>query len=211
MALQAVVFIHTMVIEGFFGEFYFMPYDFSRVTVLVIDTQPLMLDLIQGVLNLLGIKRVVTRSDGASGLRAFDEFDPDLLIIDWDLKNLDGMEFTRKIRASKKNPFVPVIFMTAFSSRNRVLQARDSGITEFMAKPFTARALCSRIETIIERPRQFVKTESFFGPDRRRKKGTKFQGKNSRGSDTIEADTPPSADDNLIEIDFIDKPEQDKK
>lgn len=167
-----------------------MAYDFSKVCALVVDSQPLMLDLINGVLNILGIRTVITRPDGKSGIKAFREFEPDIIIIDWDLDNLDGMEFTRLIRSSKVNPFVPIIFMTAFSSRKRVLEARDSGITEFMAKPFTARALCTRIEEIIERPREFVKTEQFFGPDRRRHRdnNASFDGPNRRQEDAIEID-----------------------
>ena len=48
--------------------------------------------------------------------------------------------------------------------------ARDSGITEFLVKPYTAKTLYDKIEAIIERPRNFVKADGFFGPDRRRKK-----------------------------------------
>ena len=66
------------------------------------------------------------------------------------------------------NPFVPIIMLTAHSSLERVIQARDSGVNEFLTKPVTASGLYSRISTVIESPRQFVRASEYFGPDRRR-------------------------------------------
>lgn len=171
-----------------------MAYQFSKITVLVVDSQPAMVELIEGVLHILGVQNVITRTDGKSGIEAFHEYTPDLLIVDWDLESINGLEFTKTIRTSKKAPFVPIIFMTAFSSKKRVLQARDSGITEFMAKPFSAHSLYKRIEEVIERPRKFVRSETFFGPDRRRRQVEGFKGDSKRSEDSA------------IEIDLRDAP-----
>ena len=62
------------------------------------------------------------------------------------------------------NRYVPIILMTGFSERRRVMQARDAGVTEFLVKPFTARDLYKRLAQVIERPRQFVRSAEFFGP-----------------------------------------------
>ena len=58
--------------------------------------------------------------------------------------------------------------LTSNTSRDRVREARDIAVTEFLAKPLTAKSLYGRIVTIIESPRQFVRTAIYFGPDRRR-------------------------------------------
>lgn len=175
-----------------------MTYQFSKVTVLVVDSQPAMVQLIHGVLQLLGVRYAITRTDGKSGLKAFEEHKPDLMIIDWDLDSIDGIAFTKAVRESN-NPYTPIIFMAAFSSEKRVLAARDSGVTEFLKKPFTAKQMFRRIEEIIERPRKFVKTEKFFGPDRRRKPvAGEYTGPNKRNF-------------RPIEIDFIDRSDDDKK
>ena len=147
-----------------------MAYKMQNITVLIVDSQPAMVELIKGVLYLFGVKNILTRTDGEKGFETFIEQNPDLLIVDWDLDSIDGLEFTKNVRNSAVNPFVPIIFMTSLTSEKRVRQARDSGITEFMRKPFTADAMYKRIEEIIERPRQFVRTGEFFGPDRRRKR-----------------------------------------
>lgn len=161
-----------------------MAYKMQNITVLIVDSQPAMVDLIKGVLHLFGIKNIIARVDGERGLEAFKQHNPDLMIVDWDLDNLDGIEFTKMARSSITNPFVPIIFMTSLTSEKRVRQARDSGITEFMRKPFTADALYKRLEEIIERPRQFVRTEEFFGPDRRRHRKATSDGKERRDPDS---------------------------
>lgn len=173
-----------------------MSYQMKNITVLIVDSQPALVELISGVLHLMGVKRIITRTDGKSGLLAFRKAAPDLIIIDWDLANLDGLAFTRQIRTGEVNPYIPIIFMTAFSSEKRVRQARDSGITEFLRKPFTAESLYKRIEEIVERPRKFVRADAYFGPDRRRKRGT-YSGPEKRDFKPIEV--------GFIDIDFVDK------
>src|SRR5690348_5779042 len=144
-----------------------MAYKFKEITVLIVDSQPAIVEMISDVLKMFGVRRIITSIDGKSGLKTFEKRIPDILIVDWDLASIDGLMFTKAVRDSKANPYVPIIFMTAFSSEKRVRAARDSGITEFLRKPFTADSLYKRIEAIIERPRPFVRIPEFFGPDRR--------------------------------------------
>jgi DNA-binding response OmpR family regulator len=76
--------------------------------------------------------------------------------------------------------------MTGFSEKRRVFQARDAGVTEFLVKPFNARDLYRRIAQLIERPRQFVRSEDFFGPDRRRGSSETYTGPLRRESDGLD-------------------------
>ena len=156
-------------------------YNFSDIKVLIIETNQAMFDLTTGVLKRFGIHQIRSAFDVKSGFTAFQEFQPDLVLIDWlDEKN-GGLKLTGLLRDTEKsiNPFVPIIMMTGYSQKRRVLMARDTGITEFMVKPFTAKALYDKIEAIIERPREFVKAGNFFGPDRRRKR-TGYEGPERR-------------------------------
>lgn len=152
--------------------------------LVVEDNQP-MLDITKTLLVTLGVGRVLAARDGEQGFRIFNETNPDIILADWMMKPMDGISLTRRIRTDAKspNPYVPIILMTGFSEKRRVLQARDAGVTEFLVKPFTARDLYKRIAQIIERPRQFVKSEDFFGPDRRRKASPAYTGPLRRDSD----------------------------
>jgi two-component system chemotaxis response regulator CheY len=158
-----------------------MTYKFENITVLIVDSQPAIVDLIKSVLKMFGVKDVLTSTDAETGLKTFKGRKPDLLIVDWDLDDINGLAFIKAIRHDPVNPHVPIIFTTALSSAKRVAQARDSGITEFLRKPFTAEALFKRIEAIVEKPRDFVLSEDFTGPDRRRKSDKDFKGEEKRG------------------------------
>lgn len=166
-----------------------MGYDFKTVTVLVVEDNQPMLELIRGLLLSFGIGRVLIAKDGTEGFREFVKYKPDLVITDWFMHPMDGIAMTKLIRNDPASPnkFVPVVLITAFSERPRIMQARDSGITEILAKPFTVLDFYKRVEAIIERPRKFVKAEDFFGPDRRRKRDNKYDGETRREDDVIKA------------------------
>ena len=159
-----------------------MAYDFSTVSVLIVEDNQPMVTLLKTLLNTFGIEKIFTAKDGDEGFDVFKKESPDLVISDWMMKPVDGISFTRRIRNDSMSPnqFVPVILMTGFSEKRRVMQARDAGVTEFLVKPFNARDLYRRISQIIERPRQFVRSEDFFGPDRRRKSAKDYGGPERR-------------------------------
>lgn len=162
-----------------------MAYDFSDVSVLVVEDNQPMVDLLKSLLNTYGFEDVLTARNGEEGFDLFCKEAPDLVITDWMMKPGDGISLARRMRNDPMSPnqFVPVILMTGFSERRRVMQARDSGVTEFLVKPFNARDLYRRIAQIIEKPRQFVRSEDFFGPDRRRKKEKEYTGPDRRAID----------------------------
>ena len=73
--------------------------------------------------------------------------------------------------------------MTGHSEKSRVYEARDAGVTEFVVKPITAKAILDRIHAVIMRPRDFVKHDSYFGPDRRRTNTVNYTGPLRRADD----------------------------
>lgn len=155
-----------------------MPYHFESISVLIVeDNQPMAL-MSKSILETFGITNVVIAKNGEEGFEAFCRHNPDIVLADWMMKPVDGIALTRMIRTEPRspNPFTPIILMTGFSEKARVTEARDCGVTEFLVKPFQARELYKRIAQVIERPRQFVRTEVFFGPDRRRKEDKGFGG-----------------------------------
>lgn len=160
-----------------------MSYQFKNITVLVVESTRAMFDLTRSVLQAFGVNQVYSAYGADEGFEAFCRVNPDLIIIDWLEDPGNGLELTKRIRTDKKspNPFVPIVLMTGYSQKKRVLQARDSGITEFLVKPFTAKALYQKIEQLIERPRHFVSTDGYFGPDRRRKRESEYKGPDRRG------------------------------
>ncbi len=168
-----------------------MAYQFHRISVLVVEDNQPMLDITKSLLVTFGVGHVIGAENGEVGFKRFCEYNSDIVIADWMMKPMDGISFTRQVRNDPKSPnqFVPVILMTGFTEKRRVLQARNSGVTEFLVKPFNARDLYRRLVQVIERPRQFVRAPDFFGPDRRRKKDKPYAGPYRRESDMYNPET----------------------
>ncbi|HRI75470.1 MAG TPA: response regulator [Alphaproteobacteria bacterium] len=170
-----------------------MAYQFKNMTVLLVESTRAMADLTKSILITFGVTDIHTAFTSQEGYEKFCTLEPDLVIIDWMQEPDSGLALTRRIRSSgdSPNPFTPIILMTGYSQKKRVLLARDSGITEFLVKPFTARALYQRIEQIIEMPRYFVVSDKYFGPDRRRKRDSNYAGPDRRGDNQPEPFSSP--------------------
>lgn len=166
-----------------------MTYKFKSVKILVVDDMKSMLDLTRDILKIFGFEHIYTADNGADAFEIVCDKKPDLIITDWIMDPMDGMELTKLIRTDKRSPdkFAPIILMTGYSSRLRVEEARDSGITEFLVKPFTSIDLYKRVHQIIEKPRKFVEVNEFFGPDRRRRMDANYTGKKRREEEIANA------------------------
>lgn len=146
-------------------------YNIERVNFLIIEDNKHMSVMVKTLLVAFGARNVIEATDGADAFKALKHFPADIIICDWVMQPLDGLDFVRMVRTSKDspNPFVPIIMLTGYTEMHRVTQARDAGVNEFLAKPVSAQRLYSRIQAIIEHNRQFIKIKDFFGPDRRRR------------------------------------------
>jgi two-component system chemotaxis response regulator CheY len=158
--------------------------DFNRLRFLVVDDNAHMRRILRTLLHGFGAREVYEAEDGASGLETFTHFMPDVVIADWVMPIFDGLELAQMIRqpGANANPYVPIIMLTGHSDRKRVVIARDAGITEFLAKPISARSLYGRIVNVVVKPRPFVKTKTYFGPDRRRNVNPNYGGLERRKS-----------------------------
>lgn len=157
----------------------------EALSVLLADDNPHMREIVGVLLNNFGIKQLRAVRDGSEGLHMLRGWQPDFAIIDFKMEPMDGVEFTRQVRNSpeSRNPYLPIIMMTGHSARSRVYEARDAGVNEFVVKPVNARILLDRIMAVIYRPRPFVRTASYFGPDRRRRADPDYQGPFRRAAD----------------------------
>lgn len=148
-----------------------MAIELEKLSVLVVDDNPHMRILVREILHGLNVRDILACSDGSAALAEMKHFPADLAVVDWMMEPMDGLEFTRQVRTASDspNPYLPIIMLTGHTERFRVMQARDAGINEFLAKPVMPLGMYSRIRAVIEHPRPFVKVGEYLGPDRRRK------------------------------------------
>lgn len=144
----------------------------DRLKALVVEDNPHMRTLLRSLLLALGVNCVYESTDGATAFAELRDKKPDFVLTDLSMQPVDGIEFTRRVRLGEDspNPYVPIIMVTGHTERQRVEAARDAGVTEFVAKPITTQSLQQRLAEIVERPRPFIRCETYFGPDRRRRK-----------------------------------------
>ncbi len=144
----------------------------KNLTILVVEDNTHMRKLLVEVLRALGVGQVFQADGGQKALQLLRHERTDIIITDWQMSPMDGLEITEIIRQDNRNPsrYVPIIMMTGYSSHEKVARARDHGVTEFLVKPFTVDGLAKRLVHVINAPRSFVATPVYQGPDRRRKR-----------------------------------------
>jgi two-component system, chemotaxis family, chemotaxis protein CheY len=153
----------------------------ESVSVLILDDNAHMRDLIRTILASFGCSRIVEAADTKEALRLVAEAEIDLAFVDFKLSGdsgNDGLQFCRSIRLGPDSPdlYLPVIMITAYSERSRVLDAINAGVDEFLVKPVRAIDVANRVNAVIERRRPFVHAAGYFGPDRRRRDDPRYDG-----------------------------------
>ena len=161
------------------------------VSILLVDANPFMRRIMGSVLRLFGATEICESADGAAAFEDAKRFVPDLVITEFAMTPVDGLELARLLRRSEATPnrYVPIIMVTAYSEVHNVVAARDVGVNEFVIKPLSGRSLMTRIEQVVENARPFVDIPSYFGPDRRRRRKAGFAGPDRRGE--TRPDPPP--------------------
>lgn len=157
----------------------------ADLRVLLVDDNQHMRAIVTTVLAGVGVRHIRETRDGAEALEALKEWPADVAIVDFQMFPIDGVEFIRMVRNApdSKNPYLPIVMMTGHSERSRVVDARDAGVTEFIAKPLTAKSVLERLQAVIYRPRPYVRAGNYFGPDRRRREDPAYQGPWGRAAD----------------------------
>ena len=157
----------------------------NRLTVLIVDDNKHMITIVKTLLRGFGISHFLEANNAAEAFDLVRSEHIDFIIVDYLMEILDGTDFVRLVRTGddSPNPFVPIIMLTAYSERSKVIAARDAGVTEFCCKPVTAKELFRKVRSIVNTPRPFVRTSNYFGPDRRRIKSENYRGPERRSEE----------------------------
>jgi CheY-like chemotaxis protein len=166
------------------------PTGFELLDVVVVDDNDYIRELIVSLLMAMGIKQVRKSTDGSTAFEEIKRKPPDFVFADLEMRPVDGIEFAKMVRSDKDSPnqYLPIIMVSAHAERRRVELARDAGVTEFLAKPITPKGIYARITEVIYRPRPFIRTADYFGPDRRRRTDPDYKGPFRRKTDAQQED-----------------------
>lgn len=134
--------------------------------VMVIDDNSFLRSLVVSLLYALGFRDVVECSDGGEALEELRIRPADIIFLDWAMDPINGIEFLQLLRRSQDSPCprANVIMLTGHTTASHVIEARNAGVTEFLAKPVSAQKLYSRVMSVLQHPRPFVVSDSYVGP-----------------------------------------------
>lgn len=161
----------------------------ARVTpliqrVLIVDPNLASARLLADILKGLGTREVMFEQDERRALEIAREFNPQIVFTERTGPRLDGEELTRRLRRSNMPcRYAPVIMITGDATAVTIKGARDSGVHEFLRKPFTSGDLFKRIEVVTTKPRDWIEAVGYVGPDRRRFNSGEYTGPHKRKAD----------------------------
>ncbi|MBF0247162.1 MAG: response regulator [Alphaproteobacteria bacterium] len=135
---------------------------------MIVEDNVHFLTLLRSILQALGFTRLIEAHDGIEGVEILGEQSVDLVIVDWKMQGMDGVECVRQIRGLNcANRFVPIIMVTGYTEESLRNRARDAGVNGFLGKPVSPQSLLNRMQAVLNAQRQFIDTGDYFGPDRR--------------------------------------------
>ncbi len=123
----------------------------SNIKILVVDDFATMRRIVKGLLQELGYHSIQDAEDGAAALVKLKTGRFDLVVTDWNMPVMTGLELLKAIRAEASLKAIPVLMVTAENSREQIIEAAQSGVSGYIIKPFTAVTLREKIARIFER------------------------------------------------------------
>ena len=123
----------------------------KNMKILVVDDFATMRKVIKNLLKQIGYINIVEADDGVAALRILKSQKVDFIISDWNMPNMNGLEFLKAVRADNELSGLPFLMVTAEALKENVVLAVKAGVSNYIVKPFTAEVLSEKIGKIVEK------------------------------------------------------------
>jgi two-component system chemotaxis response regulator CheY len=120
-----------------------------NMNILIVDDYKTMLRIIRNLLKQLGFNNVDEATDGSMALQRLRDKDYGLVISDWNMEPMTGIQLLREVRADMKLKALPFIMITAESKTENVVAAKEAGVNNYIVKPFNAATLKTKLTTVL--------------------------------------------------------------
>ena len=121
----------------------------KNMNILIVDDYKTMLRIIRNLLKQLGFNNVDEATDGSEALQKLRDKGYGLVISDWNMAPMTGLQLLQEVRADTKLKHVPFIMITAESKTDNVVAAKEAGVNNYIVKPFNADTLKTKIAAVI--------------------------------------------------------------
>ena len=122
----------------------------TKMHVLVVDDFATMRRIITNILKQLGYDTILEAEDGAKALQIMETEKVDLVITDWNMPHMSGLDLLMAIRASEDKKHIPVLMVTAEAMQENIVKAAQAGVNNYIIKPFDAKTMSEKINKIFE-------------------------------------------------------------
>ena len=122
-----------------------------RMKVLVVDDFATMRKIVRNILKQIGFEDITEAEDGSVALRLIKSESVGLVVSDWNMPNMSGLDLLKEIRKNPQTASLPVLMVTAEGLKENVMEAVKAGVNNYVVKPFTAEVLQEKIETIFKK------------------------------------------------------------
>ena len=126
-----------------------VPMDTS-IKILIVDDFATMRRILKNILKQLGFKNLVEADDGTTAWEVLESQEVDLIISDWNMPKMTGLELLKKVRASTQYKKAPFLMVTAEAQKQNVIEAVQAGVSNYVVKPFTAEAISDKLSKILK-------------------------------------------------------------
>ena len=123
----------------------------KNIRILIVDDFSTMRRIVKNLLNDLGFTNTTEADDGTTALVALKKASFDLVITDWNMPGMPGIDLLREIRANPEMATIPVLMVTAEAKREQIIEAAQAGVNGYVIKPFTAATLGDKLAKVFER------------------------------------------------------------
>jgi two-component system chemotaxis response regulator CheY len=121
----------------------------TSIKILIVDDFATMRRILKNILKQLGFKTLVEADDGTTAWEVLEGQSIDLIISDWNMPKMTGLELLKKVRASEAYKKTPFLMVTAEAQKQNVIEAVQAGVSNYVVKPFTAEAISDKLEKIL--------------------------------------------------------------
>ncbi len=119
------------------------------IKILIVDDYQTMLRVLSNLLRQLNFTNVEEASDGTEALEKLNQSKFDLIISDWNMEPMSGIELLRKVRADENLSDIPFIMITAETKSENVIAAKETGVSNYIVKPFNAETLKTKLVGVL--------------------------------------------------------------
>jgi len=119
--------------------------------VLVVDDFATMRRILKNVLRQIGFTKIIEADDGSTALAVLKNDNVDLILSDWNMPKLSGLELLKAIRSDESMKDLPFLMVTAEGQKDSVIRAVQAGVSNYIVKPFTADTIKEKLEQIFDK------------------------------------------------------------